>query len=75
LNSQTGKYLPVSVKKEGAGSVEIMGKTYSTEKIRIQSGDELDILLHYKGEHWVALDSPTWNGKVLQLRRLTPLTL
>ncbi len=70
LNSQTGEFVPVTVRPLGDGVLEIGDRELRVERYAI-SGRELEITLAYAvdGEEWVALDSRLDGGRMLRYRR------
>jgi len=70
LNSQTGEYLPVSVRALGTGTLRIGDHDVAVERYALR-GENLEITLAYAADdgEWLALDSPLASGRTLQYRR------
>jgi hypothetical protein len=71
LNSQTGEYVPVTVRPLGAGSLTLGGREVRVERYAL-SGRDIDITLAYEtasGE-WLTLDSRLEGGRTLRYRRV-----
>ena len=70
LNSQTGEYVSVVVRRLGGGNLKLGKRDVPVERYAL-IGKDLDITLAYavgSGE-WVALDSLLSSGRTLRLRR------
>ena len=70
LNSQTGEYVSVVVRRLGGGNLKLGERDVPVERYAL-IGKDLDITLAYavgSGE-WVALDSLLSSGRTLRLRR------
>jgi hypothetical protein len=65
LNSQTGELIPVQVSRLGSETVTVHGQDLRAERHRIR-GSGLQIDLWYAGEHWVALEALTEDGRRLR---------
>jgi len=73
LNSQTGELADVTIRAEGAESLEIGPHRVPAEKYTIETNDR-PIRLWYApgGQHWLALEAETEGGRTL---RYVPLIL
>lgn len=70
LNSQTGEYVQVQVRRLGRGSLELGERQLGIERYQI-NGQGVDITLSYAADsgEWVALDSRLESGRTLRYRR------
>jgi hypothetical protein len=71
LNSQTGEYVPVTVRPLGAGSLTLGGREVRVERYAL-SGRDIDITLAYAADsgEWLTLDSRLEGGRTLRYRRV-----
>ena len=68
LNSQTGEYVPVSIRKLGEASLEIDSNMIKTDHYFIEAeGMSIELWYSKQGE-WLALQSTTKSGKTIKYR-------
>lgn len=65
LNSQTGEYMPVSIKKVAKEFITVKGMSELADRYHIQ-GHNLSIDLWYVNDEWVALQATTAGGRLLR---------
>ena len=72
LNAQTGRHLPIRVEALGVETLRVLGRSLPTRRFAIEA-DQMRIDVWYadtptQPQAWVALESRTQNGRVLQYR-------
>lgn len=68
LNTQTGAYEAVQIRRTGNGEVQVRGQTLAAERWRIEGPEQPIDLWYLPGGEWVGLDSVVGGGRQLSYR-------
>jgi hypothetical protein len=66
LNSQTGEYVPVSIKELGTEAIELNGTTVMANRYQLIAENDVIDLWYANGNRWVALESKTERGMTIR---------